>query len=196
MEIAGTSRGTSWTDKEIKALINIWGEDNIQEELDGAVRNSVIYSSISKKMYDMGFVRDWKQCRTKIKNLKKEYRQVKDHNGETGRGRKTCKFYTELDSILGHRPASTPAVLIDTGSACDDEESETNGNWMNSCSYYNYLHKNMLNRWRHWPSNYTSRQCTCPRSQRQCQGQVHCPGTQRQCQWSNIRGHKQCWLSK
>ena len=57
----------------------------------------------------MGFVRDWKQCRTKIKTIKKEYRQVKDHNGETGWGRKMCKFYTELDHILGHRPGS-PSV--------------------------------------------------------------------------------------
>ena len=31
---------------------------------------------------------------------KKQYRAVKDHNGETGRGRKTCKFYTESDNIL------------------------------------------------------------------------------------------------
>ena len=49
------------------------------------------------------------------KNLKKEYRQTKDHNGQTGRGRKVCKFYRKLDNILGHRPASVPAVLLDTG---------------------------------------------------------------------------------
>ena len=52
----------------------------------------------------------------KNQNLKKEYRQTKDHNGQTGRGRKTCKFYRELDNILGHQPASSPAVLLDTGS--------------------------------------------------------------------------------
>ena len=51
----------------------------------------------------------------KSKILKKEYRQTKDHNGQTGRGRKVCKFYKELDSILGHRPASVPTVLLDTG---------------------------------------------------------------------------------
>ena len=66
---------------------------------------------------------------------------MKDHNGQTGRGRKTCKYYKELDDILGHRPASLPPVLLDTGatntncSATEDdttraegEESETNGN--------------------------------------------------------------------
>ena len=40
---------------------------------------------------------------------------MKDHNGETGRGRKPCKFFKELDAILGHRSASVPFVLLDTG---------------------------------------------------------------------------------
>ena len=44
---------------------------------------------------------------------------MKDHNGETGRGRKTCKYFKELDAILGHRPASVPAVLLDTGAASE-----------------------------------------------------------------------------
>ena len=141
MATTSTSRGSSWSDNEVRALISIWGEDRIQEELDGAVRNQAIFSSIAKKMEEKGYDRDWLQCRNKIKNLKKEYRQIKDHNGQTGRGRKTCKFYKELDGILGHRPASVPAVVLDTGttsnssSATEDvstraegEEIETNGN--------------------------------------------------------------------
>ena len=56
---------------------------------------------------------------------KKEYRQTKDHNGQTGRGRKVCKFYRELDNILGHRPASVPAVLLDTGTTNSSSSSST-----------------------------------------------------------------------
>ena len=69
------------------------------------------------------------------------YRQIKDHNGQTARGRKTCKYYKELDDILGHRPASMPAIVLDTGTTsnsssttedfstrAEGEESETNGN--------------------------------------------------------------------
>ena len=84
-----SSRGSLWSDEEVRALIAIWGEANVQEELDGAVRNKVVYQDISKKLQEQGYNRDWEQCKTKLKNLKKEYRQVKDHNGETGRGRKT-----------------------------------------------------------------------------------------------------------
>ena len=57
-----------------------------------------MFVNISKKMSELGHERDWQQCR-------------KRHNGETGRG----KFFKELDAILGHRPASVPSVLLDTG---------------------------------------------------------------------------------
>ena len=59
---------------EVRTLIAIWGEDSIQEELDGAVRNRVIFDNIATKMRQKGYERDWMQCRTKIKNLKKEYK--------------------------------------------------------------------------------------------------------------------------
>jgi len=77
------SRGSSWSDSEVKSLIAIWGENKIQEELDGAVRNQAIFNGIAKKMRQKGYDRDWKQCRNKIKNLKTEYRQVKDNNTQT-----------------------------------------------------------------------------------------------------------------
>ena len=117
---------SSWSDREVQVLINIWGEENIQQELDGAVRNKTVFQKKSKTMEEEGFQRDWQQCRTKVKNLKREYRIVKDHNGETGRGRKTCKFYRELDTILGNRPATAPTFLLDSGTAAE-ENINTNG---------------------------------------------------------------------
>ena len=40
--MAETNRGTTWADKEVKALLTIWGDSKIQEELDGAVCNKVV----------------------------------------------------------------------------------------------------------------------------------------------------------
>ena len=45
------NRGTVWADKEVKALIAIWGK--------GAVRNKVVYENILKKMKEQGYNRDW-----------------------------------------------------------------------------------------------------------------------------------------
>ena len=147
-EATATNRGVSWSDDEVKALLAIWGEDKVQEELDGAVRNKVVYVGIAKKMQELGYERDWQQCKVKIKNLKSTYREIKDHNGETGRGRKTCKFYKELDEILGHRPASTPPVVLDSGTTSNTtttldsaEEEETNGNQSSTTTYWKFTFK-------------------------------------------------------
>ena len=64
------NHGTVWSDKEVQAFIAIWGESNVQEELDGAVRNQAIFQRIAKQLGEQG---DWKQCRAKIKNLKTKY---------------------------------------------------------------------------------------------------------------------------
>ena len=77
-----TNRGALWSDCEVRALIAVWGESNVQEELDGAVRNKVIFVAISDKLLQQGYNRDWQQCRTKIKNLKKEYRVVRTTMGK------------------------------------------------------------------------------------------------------------------
>ena len=76
----------------MKTLLAIWGEDKVQE-LDGVARNKVVFVEIAKKMHELGYERDWQQCKVKIKNLKSIYRDIKGHNGETRRGRKICKFY-------------------------------------------------------------------------------------------------------
>ena len=53
----------------------IWGESIIQEKLDGAVRNKVVYQ---EKLQQQGYYRDWEQFRTKIKNLKNTESQWRD----------------------------------------------------------------------------------------------------------------------
>ena len=67
------SCGSTWSDAEVTALIFIWGDESIQEHLDGATRNKSIYVNISKKFLENGFERDWQQCKAKIKNLKGYY---------------------------------------------------------------------------------------------------------------------------
>ena len=88
---ARMNHGTVWSDAEVKAHITIWGDSKIQDELDGAVRNKIIFVKIAKKLQEQGYNRDWQQCRVKLKNLKSDY----------SRGRKSCKFYSQLDGILG-----------------------------------------------------------------------------------------------
>ena len=129
------------TDLEVKSLPAIWNDSKIQEDLDGAVRNKAVYEKIAQKMKEQGHQRDWKQCRSKVKNLKTKYREVKDH---TGNGRKKFKFFLELENILGHRPASVPAALLDPGSSSSqnlgDEDTQSSFPVNGSYFIFSYFH--------------------------------------------------------
>ena len=95
----------------------------MQQELDGAVRNKTMFVTISRKMLEAGLTWDWKQCRDKLKNLKVGYKAVKDHNGHSRKGCKTCHFFRQLDEILGTRAATTPPQILES-SATDTRPAE------------------------------------------------------------------------
>ena len=55
MAEVASSRGATWLDEEVLALVSIWGDEKVQEELDGAVRNKAVFEKIVRKMAEMGF---------------------------------------------------------------------------------------------------------------------------------------------
>nr|XP_033800439.1 uncharacterized protein LOC117360582 isoform X2 [Geotrypetes seraphini] len=105
-----TEGGKHWTAKEVKALIHLWSDKSIQRQLEGSVRNKRIFEHIAVMLQELGIDRDWKQCRTKYKNLKHEYKTVKKAH-DLGNTRKTMKFFSELDVILGHKAAEQSSRL-------------------------------------------------------------------------------------
>ena len=53
---------------------------------------------------------------------------MKDERQKTGRGKKEWKFYEPLDMILGHKPATQPPVVIESGCSsmsCEQEPSSS-----------------------------------------------------------------------
>ena len=118
-------KGSPWSDEEVKALLNIRAEVNIQEQLERAVRNKAVFERISKQLKEAGYNKESPQCRAKIKNLKTLYKRVKDNNGRSERGRKVCKFYDEIDAILGLRPATRPPVVIESLNDGEQYSSES-----------------------------------------------------------------------
>ena len=104
----------AWTEEETVKLIELWGEDNVQAQLESCTRHGSIYQSLATKMQAAGYSRNAVQCGDKIKKLRAEYKRTKDNNGLTGRGTRKWKYFDQLDAILGHRPATAPPVVLDT----------------------------------------------------------------------------------
>ena len=104
--------GTAWSVEETRALLNLWCDDRVQRQLEGAVRNKAIFEEIQRNLGSLGYHRTWLQCRVKVKNLIATYRKIKDNNSRSGQGRSDFIFFDLLDRILGTRPASRPTNLL------------------------------------------------------------------------------------
>jgi len=63
-----------WSADATQALI----KQNIQQNFDGVIRNKTIFEKIVAAMKEKGYDFDYKQCRTKVKNLKAKYNKVND----------------------------------------------------------------------------------------------------------------------
>ena len=104
----------NWSDEETFKLIELWGDDRIQAQLEGCKRNKEVYKKIARGMVEAGHEKTAEQCREKAKKLKAEYRKVKDSQNKSGAGRKSWKYLDAMDAVLGDKPATRPQVIVDT----------------------------------------------------------------------------------
>ncbi|CAM4688017.1 unnamed protein product, partial [Lepidochelys olivacea] len=132
MESQNRKRAPAWTEREVRDLIAVWGEESVLSELRSSFRNAKTFVKISQGMKDRGHNRDPKQCRVKLKELRQAYQKTREANSRSGSEPQTCRFYDELHAILGGSATTTPAVLFDsfngdggnTEAGFGDEEDE------------------------------------------------------------------------
>ena len=121
------TRGRVWSDQEVVALLAVWSEDSIQRQLLGAVRNTIPYKAIAEELSRLGFSRDYKQCREKVKALKKKYKEVVDAHRRSGTGVSSdddsfedvpgFRWFSEIHSVMRTRAVVSPPALLDTSVA-------------------------------------------------------------------------------
>uniref|UniRef100_A0A3Q0T1H8 Myb/SANT-like DNA-binding domain-containing protein n=1 Tax=Amphilophus citrinellus TaxID=61819 RepID=A0A3Q0T1H8_AMPCI len=101
--------GRHWTDDEVRALLCVWADRSIRERLKCTLRNKSIFQEMARQMQrNFGVIRNWKQCRTKYKNLKYDYKTAKSAHAAGGSGRlydgemedKTCTSDSDLSVTL------------------------------------------------------------------------------------------------
>ncbi|EMP30468.1 Zinc finger and SCAN domain-containing protein 29 [Chelonia mydas] len=123
-------RYSVWSNGEVLDLISIWGEEAVQSQLRSSSRNYNTFGQISRDMMEMGHDRDALQYRVKVKELRNTYHKAREANSCSSAAPATCRFYEELDAILGGDPTSTPKTTMDTSelsSTRQEEEEEESG---------------------------------------------------------------------
>ncbi|XP_076134334.1 bifunctional phosphoribosylaminoimidazole carboxylase/phosphoribosylaminoimidazole succinocarboxamide synthetase isoform X1 [Alosa pseudoharengus] len=106
--------GRNWSEEEVDKLISIWSEEGIRRQLENSTRNKNIFVQISRRLLQQGVERDWKQCRTKYKNLKYLYRSLQRGKADIGDPRRIMKYYDQLDTILTRSAGSSDMGYMDT----------------------------------------------------------------------------------
>nr|XP_048718150.1 zinc finger and SCAN domain-containing protein 32-like [Caretta caretta] len=114
MESQNHKRAPAWTEREVRDLIAVWGEESVLSELRSSFRNAKTFVKISQGMKDRGHNRDLKQCHVKLKELRQAYQKTREANGRSRSEPQTCRFYDELHAILGGSATTTPAMLFDS----------------------------------------------------------------------------------
>lgn len=82
----------TWSEAETYKLIELWGDDKIQSQLEGCKRKKTVYERVVCSMCDAGFDKSAELCREKAKKFKEEYRKIKDKHRVSGEGRKSGNF--------------------------------------------------------------------------------------------------------
>ena len=85
--------GNTGRDSEVGTQLEVWSNDAIKRQLSGNCRNEAVYRKIEA---ERGVVREWKQCRNKLKALKK-YKKVVDGLRCSGVGVKSDDNTIETD---------------------------------------------------------------------------------------------------
>ncbi|XP_065407328.1 uncharacterized protein LOC135972626 [Chrysemys picta bellii] len=114
MESQDRKRVPAWTEREVRDLLAIWGDESVLAELRSSKRNGKIVEKVSKAMKGRGHNRDAQQCRVKIKELRQAYHKAREANGRSGAEPQTCRFYAELHAILWGAATTTPTVCFDS----------------------------------------------------------------------------------
>ncbi|XP_053875412.1 uncharacterized protein LOC128832239 [Malaclemys terrapin pileata] len=119
-------RAPVWSNGELLDLSSVWGEEAVQSQLRCSRMNYDTFGQISRDMLERGHDQDAVQCRVKVKELRNAYHKACEANRRSGAAPTTCRFYKELDAILGGDPTSTLGTTMDTlePSATRQEQEE------------------------------------------------------------------------
>lgn len=83
----------SSTSKQTQLFLHVYEKYSISLNNGEIINNRLFWKHIQQGMEKEGYKFSIDQCKTKINNLKKIYKDVQDHNAQSGNNRKTCEHY-------------------------------------------------------------------------------------------------------
>ncbi|XP_037616689.1 uncharacterized protein LOC119482862 isoform X2 [Sebastes umbrosus] len=123
-----------WSKNEVQALLTLWANPAVQDELRLNLKNHKVYASLSAKLASLGFNKEPKKCREKIKKLKQDYKRIKNSQHKCGsNSTRKSVWFAIMDDVLSSKAAAArrsettePSLFSQTHSVLDvDTDDET-----------------------------------------------------------------------
>ncbi|XP_045067912.1 uncharacterized protein LOC121559022 [Coregonus clupeaformis] len=105
--------GYSWTSQEVHALLTLWADESVQEQLL-AYKNEHVYATFSSELAVLGFKKTSRQCRDKLKKLRQEYRIIKFDHNKSGSNHHRERWFAIMDRVLCHQPSTLVSGVINS----------------------------------------------------------------------------------
>ncbi|CAM1321053.1 Uncharacterised protein g7663 [Pycnogonum litorale] len=99
-----------WCPNAVKLLISLYFDykDDFQEN---KILKKHLWKKIAMKMTENGYVVSSVLSDKKWRNLKRTYVNIRDHNRQSGRGRKRWEYYSLMDDAIGDKAANSSLSL-------------------------------------------------------------------------------------
>lgn len=108
--VKGWDMAGNWKDSETKELLSIRSEEEIIRQLNGTVRDAVVYEKITQKLKERGVLREKTQVINKLKTLRKKFHQIKQRNAQLGNS--DWPYFDMCHYIWGSGRSANPVVLL------------------------------------------------------------------------------------
>ena len=123
-----------WTDEEIPRLLALWSDAAIHQELLGSYRKETVWKKLAEELKKQNFDRTSKQVSTKIKQLKKQYKDEVDKLRKNGVGLDSdddddifvaFKWFFEIHHVMKRRAVVNPPALLQSSVLSTSGRSDT-----------------------------------------------------------------------
>lgn len=127
-------RGRVWSDEEIRCLLALWSDEAIQYKLLDAYRKEPVWQKLADELKKNNFERTSKQVSTKIKQLKKQYKDESDKLRKSGVGVESdneddiyvsFKWFFEIHAVMKRRAVVNPPALLESSSSSMRSDTPT-----------------------------------------------------------------------
>lgn len=83
----------NWTSQKTQLLLHLYEKHSTSLDNGEIKNNRLFWKYLQQGMAKEGYKFTVEQLKTKINNLKKMFKDVQDHNAQSGNNRKTCEHY-------------------------------------------------------------------------------------------------------